>query len=205
MDRRRALRVPVRGVAVFSGTHATIENLSAGGALFLASGAFELRDFDIELKLGLDSGSLGARTVRVERLAEVTRIAVEFGRVEPELQAAIEAAIEAAIRAAARRPVLVVDDQGERRSNLVASLTARGMTPLAPTTPLEAIDLLARSHLHINVALLASPSSELREMLREDFPWVTAEDISNDLEATVNAAADAWSASDTARLAVAMA
>lgn len=205
MDRRRAMRVPIRGVAVFLGTHATIENLSASGALLLASGSFDPPDFELELKLGLESGSLSARTVRVERTAAHTRIAVEFDRVEPELQAAIEAAIEAAIRAAERRPVLVVDEQGARRASLIASLTARGMTPLAPTTPLEAIDLLARSHLHINVALLASPSLELRDMLSENFPWVTAAEISNDVEATVTAAADAWSASDTARLAVAIA
>lgn len=204
MDRRGALRVPFRGVAVVSGTHATIENLSARGALFCARGAFELRALDVELKLGLESGSLRARTVRVERTAEITRIAVEFDHVEPELQAAIEAAIAAALRAAERRPVLVVDDQHERRSHLVASLTAHGMTPLAPATPLEAIDLLARAHLHINVALIAPPSSALRDMLSESFPWVTAEDISNDLEATVTAAAAAWSASDTARLAVAI-
>jgi hypothetical protein len=201
MDRRGALRVPIRGVAVFAGTHATIENLSASGALLRASGAFEPGALDVELKLGLESGSLQAHAVRVERSAGHTQIAVEFDRVEPELAAAIEAAIAAAIRAAARRPVLIVDGQRDRRESLVASLLAHGMTPLAPTTPLEAIDLLARSSLHVNVVLLASPSSELREMLHESFPWVTAEDISSDLEATVTAAAAAWSASDTARFA----
>jgi len=199
------MRVPIRGVAVLSGTRATIENLSANGALFLASGSFDRPNFELELKLGLESGSLLARTVRVEQSAEHTRIAVEFDRVEPQLQAAIESAIEGAIRAAERRPVLVVDQQAKRRASLIASLTARGMTPLAPTTPLEAIDLLARSHLHINVALLASPSLEIRDMLSENFPWVIAEEISNDVEATVTAAADAWSASDTARLAIAIA
>ncbi len=196
--------MPIRGVAVFAGTHATIENLSASGALLRASGAFELRDLDVELKLGLESGSLRARTVRLERSAEHTRIAVEFDQVKPELRVAIEVAIAAAIRAAERRPVLIVDGQRERRESLVASLLARGMTPLAPTTPLEAIDLLARSNLHVNVVLLATPSPELREVLRESFPWVTAEEISSDLEATVTAAAEAWSASDTARFATAI-
>ncbi len=203
MDRRRAMRVPIRGVAVFSGTPATIENLSASGALFLATGRILETELDVELKLGLESGSLTARTVRLERIAQYTRVAVEFERVEPALQAAIETAIANAIRAAERRPVLVVDKQTDRRASLIASLSARGMTPLAPTTPLEAIDLLARSHLHINVALLGAPSTEIRDMLSENFPWVTATEISNDVEATVTAAAAAWSASDTARLAFA--
>ena len=211
MDRRRALRVPVRGVAVLGTQQATIENLSTSGALFVTSGETvgATVSIEVELKLGLESGWLSARAVRVEREPQRTRIAVEFDRVEPAFAVAINAAIEGAIRAASRRPVLVVDDQRDRRTDLVARLRARGMTPLAPQTPLEAIDLLARSHLHINVALLApsfgQSTAELHALFAHSFPWVTATDISNDVEATVNAAADAWSSSDTARLATAIA
>ena len=196
MDRRRALRVPVRGVAILGqglgSTQATIENLSTTGALFVTRLDDELRGpVEVELKLGLDSGWLKAHAVRVERDQDRTRVAVEFDHVEPALAAAINTAIEGAIRAAASRPVLVVDDQRDRRRDLVARLTARGMTPLAPKTPLEAIDLLARSNLHINVALLA-PSfgqsmAELHALFAHSFPWVTATDISNDVEATVEA------------------
>ena len=78
MDRRRALRVPVRGVAMLGKQHATIENLSSSGALLLTSSAVEEPIVEIELKLGLESGWLSARTVRVERLAHQIRIAVEF-------------------------------------------------------------------------------------------------------------------------------
>ena len=210
MDRRRALRVPMRGVAILGTQHATIENLSASGALFVTNGAELINDtLRVELKLGLESGWLNARTIRVEREEHRKRVAVEFDDVEPALAAAITTAIEGAIRAASRRPVLVVDDQRDRRSDLVARLTARGMTPLAPQTPLEAIDLLARSNLHINVALLApsfgQSTAELHALFAHSFPWVTATDISNDVEATVDAAADAWSSSDTARLATAIA
>jgi len=190
--------------------HATIENLSSSGALLVTDHVVEQQPvMSIELKLGLDSGWLSARTVRVEKLAEQFRVAVEFEQMEPELRASIEAAIEGAIAAAARRPVLVVDDQLGRRADLIARLVARGMTPLAPRTPLEAVDLMSRSHLHINVALLApsfgQSSSDLRELFAESFPWVTATDISNDVEATVDAAAQAWSTSDVARLATAIA
>jgi len=210
MDRRRAMRVPIRGVAVVGRHHATIENLSSSGALLATRDAGFGEHVRVELKLGLESGWLSARAVRVDAAVDgITKIAVEFEKVEPALRAAIEAAIEGAIAAASRRPVLVVDDHGERRSDLVARLAARGMTPLAPKTPLEAIDLLARSHLHINVALLApsfgQSTAELHALFAHSFPWVTATDISNDVEATVNAAADAWSSSDTARLATAIA
>jgi hypothetical protein len=200
----------MRGVAILGSQHATIENLSASGALFVTSSAESINEtLRVELKLGLESGWLNARTIRVEREPHRTRIAVEFDDVEPALAAAITSAIEGAIRAASRRPVLVVDDQRDRRSDLVARLTARGMTPLAPQTPLEAIDLLARSNLHINVALLApsfgQSTAELHALFADSFPWVTATDISNDVEATVDAAANAWSSSDTARLATAIA
>jgi PilZ domain len=214
-ERRRALRAPVRGVAVFhtpdgdGAIHGTIENLSASGALISLSGDHAGAPRDVELKLGLDSGRVVARTVRVERDVRHTHIGIAFEHVEPTLRAAIEAAIENAVRAAARRPVLVVDDLSSRRSDLVARLVARGMTPLAPRTPLEAIDLLARSHLHINVCLLAAgfghSADQLRALVAESFPWVTAAEIDDDVDATVERAADAWSASAMARLATAIA
>lgn len=189
--------------------HGTIENLSASGALVSVSGAHDGAPPDVELKLGTDSGWVIARTVRVERVERRTRIAVAFDHVAPALRAAIESAVEAAVRACARRPILVVDDVGARRTDLVARLVARGMTPLAPRTPLEAIDLLARSHLHIAVCLLAAgfghSADQLRALVAESFPWVTAADISDDVEATVNLAAAAWSSTDVARLATAIA
>ncbi|MFT3692130.1 MAG: PilZ domain-containing protein [Kofleriaceae bacterium] len=199
------MRVPVRGVALLNTKHATIENLSSSGALFITPlDVFDEDQLRIELKLGLESGVLSARKVRVEMDERWARIAVEFEDVAVELQQAIDAAIEAAIKAGSTKPVLVVDDQSERRKDLVAKLTARGMTPFAPQTPLEAIDLLTRPSLHVNVALLAPHSFDLRDVLSESFPWVTAEEIT-DVDAAVDAAATAWSHSDVARLATAIA
>jgi hypothetical protein len=212
-ERRGALRVPVRGVVVFhadaGALHGTIENVSASGALVSLSGDHHDAPRDVELKLGHGSGRAIARTVRIEHDVRRTHIAIAFEEVEPELRASIEAAVENALRAAARRPVLVVDDRSTRRHDLVTRLVARGMTPLAPRTPLEAIDLLARSHLHINVCLLAAgfghSADQLRALVAESFPWVTAADISDDVDETVERAAEAWSASAMARLATAIA
>ncbi len=91
-----------------------------------------------------------------------------------------------------RGTILVVEERAERRRDLVDRLAARGMTPLAPATPLETIDLLTRSKLHVTVCMLA-PANDFAEILEETFPGVTATEISDDLESTVDRAIDAWS------------
>ena len=222
-ERRRALRVPVRGVAVFyaedGAMHGSIENLSSSGALVTVAGIPFDENLDVELKLGDDSGWVSAKTVRIERTARRSlshatdsgrgwRIAVQFDRVDDQMRAAIEGAIDHALRAAQRRPILVIDDRPARRVNLATRLAARGMTPLAPRTPLEAIDLLTRTQLHVNVCLLA-PSfgqsvDELRTLVSDSFPWVTTAEISDDVELTVDRALEAWSGTDVARIATAI-
>ncbi len=208
-ERRRALRVPVRGVAVFyaedGAMHGTIENLSSSGALVTVAGVPFDETLDVELKLGEDSGWVSARTVRIERTARRWRIAVQFDRMDDQMRAAIEGAIEHALRAAQRRPILLIDDLPARRVHLATRLAARGMTPLAPRTPLEAIDLLTRTQLHVNVCLLA-PSfgqtvDELRALVSDSFPWVTTAEISDDVDLTVDRALEAWSGTDVARIA----
>jgi hypothetical protein len=213
MERRSELRVPVRGVAVFyaedGATHGTIENLSASGALVTVAGVPNDNALDVELKLGVDSGWVSARTVRVEKTAKRWRIAVAFEHVDPAVAASIDAAISSAIRAAQRRPILVIDDRIARRHDLVTRLAARGMTPLAPRTPLEAIDLLTRTQLHVNVCLLApsfgQSTAELRALVSDSFPWVSTAEISDDIDATVDRALQAWSGTDVARLSAAIA
>jgi hypothetical protein len=213
MERRSALRVPVRGVAVFyaedGATHGTIENLSSSGALVTVAGVPNDKALDVELKLGVDSGWVSARTVRIEKTAKRWRIAVAFEHVDPAVAASIDAAITSAIRAAQRRPILVIDDRIPRRHDLVSRLAARGMTPLAPRTPLEAIDLLTRTQLHVNVCLLApsfgQSTAELRALVSDSFPWVSTAEISDDIDATVDRALQAWSGTDVARLSSAIA
>jgi len=208
-ERRRALRVPVRGGVVFyaedGAMHGTIENLSRGGALVTVAGAVPEEPIDLELKLGLDSGWITARAVRVERTARRWKIAVAFDQIGDEIRAAIDAAILAALRATHRRPVLIIDDDVERRGDLLDLLSARGMTPVAARTPLDAIELLTRTQLHISVCLLA-PSfghsfAELRALVSDSFPWVSTAEISNDLEQTADRAAHAWSGTEVARIA----
>lgn len=213
LERRSALRVPVRGVAVFhkedGAVHGTIENLSSSGALVSVRGVPTDGLHDVELKLGGESGWVSARTVRVERTARRVRIAVTFDRVDDPLRAVIEGAIEHALRAARQRPILVIDELMVRRTELATLLAARGMTPFVPSTPLEAIDLLTRTQLHVNVIVFA-PSfghsgDELRALVSDSFPWVSTAEISDDLEATVDRALEAWSGTDGARLASAIA
>src|SRR5258706_9012899 len=134
-ERRRALRVPVRGVAVFpapasstlSGDegpiHGMLENLSQSGALVSVASRpsahkHEAASLDVELRFAEGGGWVSAHAVRVEAAAKRWRIAVAFDRVEPAMREAIDATIHAALSAARRRPILVIDDHPVRRASL---------------------------------------------------------------------------------------
>jgi hypothetical protein len=208
-ERRRTLRVPVRGVAVLYASggpvHGMIENLSQGGALVSVASRPVEQELDMEIRLAEGSGWVVARTVRVEPYGRQWRIAVAFERVDDSLRESIEASIDSARGAARRRPILVIDENSDRKRDLISRLADRGMTPLAPKTPLEAIDLLTRSQLHVGVCLLAPgfgvPSTDLRAVLTDSFPWVSVAEITDDLEATTHHAIDTWYATPIARIA----
>jgi hypothetical protein len=213
IERRRALRVPVRGVAVLHATggplHGMLENLSQNGALVSVASRPLEEELDMEIRLAEGSGSAVARIVRVEPPAPSWRIAVSFSRVDASLRESIEAAIASARGAALRRSILVIDENSDRKRDLIARLANRGMTPLAPKTPLDAIDLLTRSQLHLGVCLLAPgfgvPSTDLRAVLTHSFPWVSVAEITDDLDATTHHAIDTWYATPIARIADAVA
>jgi hypothetical protein len=208
-ERRRALRVPVRGVAVLYASggplHGMIENLSQSGALVSVASRPVEQELDMEIRLAEGSGWVSARTVRVEPSGRQWRIAVAFDRVDDSLRESIDAAIDSARGAARRRPILVIDENSDRKRDLISRLADRGMTPLAPKTPLEAIDLLTRSQLHVGVCLLAPgfgvQSTDLRAVLNDSFPWVSVAEITDDLEATTHHAIDTWYATPIARIA----
>jgi hypothetical protein len=209
-ERRRALRVPVRGFAMIRGgaggdLHGLIENLSQSGALVsIASRRAEDR-LDMELRLAEGSGWAVSRVVRVEAHGRQWRVAVAFERVDDTLRNAIDASIASARGAARTRPILVIDENIDRKNDLINRLSDRGMTPLAPKTPLEAIDLLTRSQLHVGVCLLAPgfgvPSHDLRAVLSDSFPWVSVAEITDDLDATTHHAIDTWKTTPIARIA----
>jgi len=207
-ERRRALRVPVRGVAVMYSSgrplHGTIENLSHGGALLTVASRPAEQQLDIELRVAEGGGWVTAHTVRVEPCARQWRVAVAFERVDAALRDSIEAAIASARGAARRRPILVIDENSDRKRQLIARLSNRGMTPLAPETPLEAIDLLSRSQLHVGVCLLGTgfgvASTDLRAVLTDSFPWIRVAEITDDLEATTHQAIDSWNTTPIARI-----
>jgi PilZ domain len=212
-ERRRALRVPVRGVAVLYASggpvHGMIENLSQSGALISVASRPVEPALDMEIRLTEGSGWVVAHVVRAEPIGQKWRIALAFDRVDDALRDTIEASIVSARGAARRRPILVIDENSDRKQDLIARLAKRGMTPLAPKTPLEAIDLLTRSQLHLGVCLLAPgfgmPSTDLRDVLSDNFPWVFVAEITDDLEATTHHAIDTWFSTPIARIADAVA
>jgi PilZ domain len=218
-DRRCALRVPVRGFAVLHAEngpgplHGSLENLSQSGALVNVASKPPEANLDLELRLSEGDGWVTARTVRIERANPATqrggwRIAVMFARVESQMRAAIDSAISHALSAAKRRPILVIDDHVDRRTSLITRLASEGMTPLAPKTPLEAIDLLTRSQLHVSVCMLAPgfgvATHDLASILADSFPWVTTAEIDDDIDATTSRAVTAWGATPIARIGLAI-
>jgi CheY-like chemotaxis protein len=212
-DRRRAMRVPVRGHVVLHGElgrmHGTLENLSQSGALVSVASAPSDADIELELRLVDGNSRVSARTVRVEPSPRSgVLLAVVFDRVEPAMRASIDASITSALTAARRRPILVIDDHQARRTKLCAALSKEGMTPLAPKTPLEAIDLLGRAQLHVSVCMLAPgfgvPSTDLASMLSDSFPWVTTTEITDDLVSTMDRVIEAWAATPVARIGAAI-
>jgi len=212
-ERRRALRVPVRGVAVLYASggplHGMLENLSQCGALVSVAIRPSEEQLDIELRLAEGGGWVVGRVVRVEPHARQWRVALAFDRVDESLRGAVDASIASARGAARRRPILVIDENTVRKNDLISRLSDCGMTPLAPKTPLEAIDLLSRSQLHVGVCLLAPgfgvPSHDLRAVLSDSFPWVSVAEITDDLDATTHQAIDTWKTTPIARIADAMA
>ena len=102
----------------------------------------------------------------------------------------------------------MIDDQQVRRTQLIAALSKEGMTPLAPNTPLEAIDLLTRAQLHVSVCLLAPgfgvPSTDLATILSDSFPWVTTTEITDDLVGTLDRVIEAWAQTPVARISAAL-
>jgi len=207
-DRRRGLRVPIRGQAVIHATEGplagSLENLSYGGALVnIEAPLAAFFAADVELKLPSQSGWVGARTVRVEvKPRRRWRIAVAFDRVDAAMRDAIDHAITDALTAARRRPILVVDDDVDRRTALVDLLFSRGMTPLAPRTPLDAIDLLTRPSLHVDVCLFAT--ADFAQMVHDSFPWVATTEIDDDIETSAGLAIAAWAHTPVARLGTAI-
>jgi PilZ domain len=208
-ERRGALRVPVRGVAVLHTSggplHGMIVNLSQGGVLVSVASRPVEPMLDMELRLAEGDGWVVARTIRVEPHGRQWRIALAFDRILDEaLRAAIDASIKAVRGSAQRRPILVIDENVERKRDLISRLSDRGMTPLAPKTPLEAIYLLTRSQLHVGVCLLAPgfgvPSNDLRDVLSDNFPWVSVAEITDDLDATTHDAIRTWQATPIAAI-----
>lgn len=90
-------------------------------------------------------------------------------------------------RAAGAVAVIVLDDPGERRTDLMARLTNRGLAPIAPRTPLEAIDLLERSSPRLCLVPAETP---MHDLLSDSFPSLRTAEITDDLDDTIDRVID---------------
>jgi hypothetical protein len=204
-ERRRAPRVPLHGFAVLHGervaARGSIENLSLGGALLRLREPTPIdRQQGMAIDLRLSSATritVAAETVRIERRDDGARVAVRFRRLTADHEDAIEDAIANAIAAARARPVLVVDGIEDRRLDLADALRDLRMTPLAPRTPLEVIDLLSTPERNVRIAAVGARfgdvhGREIAEVIAESFPWVRIMYIGNDARAMATDIEHAW-------------
>jgi hypothetical protein len=202
-ERRRSPRAPVRGRVVLHGDHApgsgTIENLSLGGVMVRVFDVPARTDvLDIELHLPTTTTiRLSGRAVRSERRDSMARVAIKFDDVDADAEDAIADEVVAAYAAAQRRPVLLIDDIEDRRIDVAAALRDRQMTPLIPTTPLEAIDLLSSPERHVEVCLMSSRfgdhrGREIANVIVESFPWVKIMYVGSDAATVADDVAATW-------------
>jgi hypothetical protein len=183
-ERRRAMRAPVRGLAVLhrdrGAVRGRLENLSLSGLLLRSRDRAEKTDsVDVELRLPTSARRivLTGKVVRVEQTGDELAIAVHFDELPADAEDAIEDQVVDAFAAAQRRSVLVVEGHEEKRRGLADALRDRSMTPLMPRTPLEVIDLLSSPDRHVEVCLISSQfgdhhGREIANVIRESFPWV---------------------------------
>ena len=83
--------------------------------------------------------------------------------------------------------VVVLDEPSARRTALMARLQDRGLAPIAPRTPLEAIDLLERSSPRLCLVPAETP---MQEMLSDSFPSLRTAEITDDLDDTIDRVID---------------
>jgi hypothetical protein len=211
VERRLALRVPVRGAAVLytggTAVQGTLENLSQSGALITFPTRPLESQLDLEIRIAEGGGWVIAHSVRVEPAEGPVRVAVAFERVDQSLRTAIDLAIASVQGAKRSRPIMVIDENSDRKRALITRLSSEGMTPLAPRTPLEAVEMLNSSPLHVGVCLVAPgfgvQSTDLRDALNDSFPALSLADITDDLDETTHQAIDTWNTTPIARIDVA--
>lgn len=146
---RRAARVSVAGRAIVHGDHGVtaceIVDVSLGGFLLQCesvSGAMpEVGDpVTVELHLRTARSRWYDLSAHVSRLADGGRIVVVLDRIPPDLEDDIEEELVSAVEAEHSPRVVVVDQPGERRRNLVEAVRRACCEPIEASTPLEAIE-----------------------------------------------------------------
>ncbi len=204
-EKRRALRAPVHGHAILHGHRGAeagvIHNLSLSGALVGVHEPLDEQDaLTVELRLPTAARfTLRGHAVRVDRRDDSPRMAVVFERVSADAEDAIEDAVVNALTATRAHCVMIVDAIEERRIDVAEAMRARDLTPLAPRTPLEVIDLLGDPTNQIDVCAVSArfaglAGGDLTSFLKEAFPWVRIVRIGDDVVAVADDAVEAWRA-----------
>ena len=185
-ERRRSGRVESSGTAIVYGEpaiHGRVLDVAVGGLSLLLERATTtpVPGTLVRLALRLDgSGSwlhLTGSVVRIEAREVVSALVIKLLDVPPDFEDLVQDEIVFALECAQRRHLLLVDAARERRELVAAAFRATGCVVIEVSSPLEAINAIDQSRLHLwGVVIadteIASRADELREFLSTTYPQV---------------------------------
>jgi len=183
-NRRRSYRAGVHGRAIVHAAggvalRADVVDLGLGGVRLVetAADAAPLAD-GAEVAVELECAGAGwvAQRGRVIR-HQHGELVVRFHALRPEVEDLIEDEVLGAVEAERAPRVVVVDCTPERRHQVAAALRGLGCCSLEAATPLEAIELIERSRLHVCAVALAecltqTQADEIVQYLHDSHPEV---------------------------------
>jgi CheY-like chemotaxis protein len=195
-ERRRHDRADVEGCALIHvpgpagvGVHCKTINLSLGGILVRELEDAVRVEHGMSVLIELEIDGLGwARQAGTVVRTHGGDIAILFDRLDAALGAAIANEIAAAHEAEHNPHVVVVDPSPGRRRRITQELRDAGARSYEAATPLEAVDLIERSHVRVRGVAVArqtrtqTESDELVDYLSASHPDLHLAVIEDDAE-----------------------
>jgi hypothetical protein len=179
-EKRRHDRAEVDGCVVVhvpgSAVHGHIVNISLGGMLvhvgedarLLAAGVPVVVELEVEQGWATQAGD-------VIRACD-GEIAIAFGRLDPTLRDVIDSEVREATRSRTNPRVVVVDPSPARRRRITDALREAGADSFEAATPLEAVGLIERSRVRVQMIAVAertrsqTESDELVDWIEQTHP-----------------------------------
>jgi CheY-like chemotaxis protein len=185
-ERRHSGRVQATGTAIVHGSFAArgrIIDLAVGGLTVLVDDAATVPEVGARVRVDVRLDGRGdwlplvGSVARVDARGSAVALAIELLVVPPEFEDLIQDELLAALECSRRPRILLVDVARGRRELVAAAFRATGCEVLEVSSPLEAINAIDQSRLHLLAVVIAdteiaSRADDLRSFLGEMYPRV---------------------------------